>query len=56
MSSDIVHVPLVGLSRKSYDILSRIADENNLSIRDLADEMIELGLKSSKFHPYLERY
>lgn len=44
--------PVIGVSKETYDILNRIAEDFDISIKDVADQMIMQGLKWSSFRRY----
>lgn len=55
MTQDNRDIPLIGVSRQNYETLSRIADDFDMSIKDVADSMILQGLKWSSFRVYVTK-
>jgi myo-inositol catabolism protein IolC len=49
---NVTKIPIIGVSRENYDILSRIANDFDMSIKDVADQMIQQGVKCSSFRQY----
>ena len=52
MAQEQALIPVIGVSRENYEILARIADDFNMSIKEVADQMIQQGLKFSSFRVY----
>jgi hypothetical protein len=45
-------IPVIAVSRENYDILNRIAQDYDITMRDAANELIKIGLKHSKYQLY----
>ena len=47
-------IPVIAVSRENYDILNRIAQDYDITMRDAANELINIGLKHSKYQLYVK--
>jgi len=45
-------IPVIGISLENYNILTRIAQDYDVTMRDAANELIKIGLKHSKYQLY----
>lgn len=52
ISESITSIAVVAISKEHYEILNRIAEENDVSVRDVVTDVIDRGLKSSKYRQY----
>jgi len=52
MAQENTNVPVIGVSRENYDILNRIAADYDVTIKEVADGLLQKGLKFSSFRLY----
>lgn len=46
----LIYVAMI--SKEHYEILNRIAEESDVSVKDIIADVIDRGLKSSKYRKY----
>lgn len=47
-----IPTPVVMISKEHYDIFKRIAEENDVPLKDVVTDVIDRGLKSQKYRKY----